>query len=296
MQGLLGFKGRRGRWASIALVGVGLVLLGLGGSYYGYTFFASRNLDRLVYHAPSTSDATDTLTLNDLGPPSSGAGPSGARSGPPPQAQLLYPGALVPARQWGDLRGTLDLGQDDLLAGFTPVEPGDTVAGGGSQRSTRLLIPAVDIEATVEELEILDLGDSRQYETPKFTVGHIPVTSDPGGQGNGWYFGHLESPLQGEGNVFSRLPKIPDLLRDGEDVYVVVESVGRQYLYQVTDTDWVHQDDLTLYRSDDAQVTLVTCFPRLKYDLRLLVTAKLVGVKYLSPGLVLDQGAARDAA
>ena len=292
-------------------MGLGLVLLGLGGSYYGYTFFASRNLDRLVYHAPSPSDATDPLTLSDLEPPStpagplellsgtpsSGADPSETLSGPPPQDQLLYPGALLPARQWGDLRGTLDLGQDDLLAGFTPVEPGERVAGGGSQRSTRIIIPAVDIETTVEELTILDLGNSRQYETPKFTVGHIPVTADPGGQGNGWYFGHLESPIQGEGNVFSRLPKIPDLLRDGEDVYVVVESVERRYLYQVTDTDWVHQDDLSLYRADDARVTLVTCFPRLKYDLRLLVTAKLVGVKYLSPGFTLDPRAgSQDAA
>ena len=50
------------------------------------------------------------------------------------------------------------------------------------------------------------------------------------------------------------------------------------HLYQVTETAVVHQDDLHLYGSDEATITLVSCVPRLVYDHRLLVTAKLVGV------------------
>ena len=51
------------------------------------------------------------------------------------------------------------------------------------------------------------------------------------------------------------------------------------YLYEVYKTDVVYQDDLRLYDSDQATLTLVTCVPALTYDHRLLVTARLVGVK-----------------
>ena len=135
------------------------------------------------------------------------------------------------------------------------------------------------MDAAVEELAILNLGDSRAYETPPYAVGHIPDTPDPGSSGNGWYFGHLETPLQSGGNVFARLPSVPTLLRDGEDVHIIVQSSGRDYLYLVTETDLVHEDDMHLYQASNARVTLVTCFPRLAYDHRLLVTAKLVGFR-----------------
>ena len=59
----------------------------------------------------------------------------------------------------------------------------------------------------------------------------------------------------------------------------MVSSGERAYLYQVSETDIVHQDDIALYQAGDARITLVTCFPRLKYDQRLLVTAKLVGIR-----------------
>ena len=292
---------KRSRWLGLGLLSIGLVLLGLSGAYYGYTFFATKNLDRLVYHAEATPNPADTLTLSDLRPLDRDAGtavpnasPTPERDieatetptatalpqgGPPPEEQTLYPGALIPARQWADPRGTVALGQRSLLAGFAPFGPGQLQAASANAtaRAIRLHIPAVNIDATVNELAIVDLEDSRRYETPKFTVGHIPVTSNPGVVGNGWYFGHLESPIQNEGNVFSHLPRIPGLLQAGEDVYVVLETATRQYLYQVTDTEVVRQNDLSLYQADGARVTLVTCVPRLKYDHRLLVTAKLVG-------------------
>jgi LPXTG-site transpeptidase (sortase) family protein len=132
-------------------------------------------------------------------------------------------------------------------------------------------------------LAIVDLGNSRSYETPKNTIGHIPETADPGELGNGWFFGHLESPFRGEGNVFQRLPEIVDLLRQFADVgegavYVVVESDTGEYLYEVVATQVVHADELRLYDTDGVYITLVTCVPRLDYSHRLLVTAKLVGV------------------
>ena len=86
-------------------------------------------------------------------------------------------------------------------------------------------------------------------------------------------------PIRGEGNVFRKLPQIPEHLRNGDPVYVALEDGEGEYLYQVTGTRVVHQDDLELYDSDYAAVTLVTCVPKRYYDHRLLVTARLVGVK-----------------
>ena len=136
------------------------------------------------------------------------------------------------------------------------------------------------MDSEVANLAIIDLGDSSQYETPKHVVGRIPRASNPGEVGNTWLFGHLESPIKGEGNVFRRLPEIPSLLNAGDDVYVsILNEDGDEYLYHVTETEVVNQDDLVLYETDDPTITLVACVPRLVYDHRILVTAKLVGVK-----------------
>ena len=148
-------------------------------------------------------------------------------------------------------------------------------------RATRIKIPAVDIDASVEELSILTLDESREYETPKFTVGHIPQSSNPGAKGNGWYFGHLESIFSDEGNVFSKLPRIPELMRAGEDVYVVLVTEEIEYIYLVTKSGVINQKELKLYQTAESTITLVTCYPRLKYDRRLLVSAELVGYKML---------------
>ncbi len=242
---------------------LGVALVAAAAAYFGYTFAAGRSLDDLV---AAGADPAETLDAPRTG-------------GAAPTEQALYPGSLLPARLWAAPRGTLDLAAPEL-GGFTSVSgAGRPSITGMTGRADHIAIPALAIDVVIEELSIVDLGDSTAYETPKFVVGHIPETPNPGSHGNGWYFGHLESPLGGEGNVFSRLPQVPGLLRDGEDVHIVVSSGERAYLYQVSETDIVHQDDIALYQAGDARITLVTCFPRLKYDQRLLVTAKLVGIR-----------------
>ena len=259
-------------FVGLVMLGVGLVLLAAAGAYYGYvTWIAGSDADQLIV-AP-IAGRSETLAALPLG----ARGP--AANGPLAAGRTLYPGSLLPARQWAHPRDSLDLNVDSL-EGFLPVsDAGRPSIAGAIGRATRVQIPVLEIDVTIEELQIENLGNSRAYATPKFTVGHIPTTPNAGSHGNGWYFGHLESPLQGEGNVFSRLPQVSDLLRAGEDVHIVLESEGRQYLYLVSETDLVHQNDMALYQSNDARVTLVTCFPRLKYDHRLLVTAQLIGFK-----------------
>lgn len=247
----------------LAMLSAGFLLLMAAGLYYGYVTFIAPRGSELLTVGPS-NDTGETLDPTNAGSPG---------------ALALYPGVLMPARQWADPRGSLDLPQPNL-AGFIPISATNqpSLTGPGTL-ATHLSIPEVNIDADVEEIAIKDLGDASEYVTPAFTVGHIPGTPNPGSHGNGWYFGHLESPIQGQGNVFSRLPKIADLLRNGEDIYVILSVPGRDYLYAVTQTDLVGENDLALYQSDDARITLVTCYPRLLYNQRLLVTAELRGFR-----------------
>lgn len=251
----------------VALLAVGALLLAAAAAYYAYGFFAERGLDDLSVTAPHPP--AETLpTMPDV-----------THEGPSPESQQLYPGSLMPARQWANPRGAIALGVPNL-EGFIPLSnEGQPHIAGIVGRAERIVIPQLNVDAEVEELSIINLASSAAYETPAFTVGHIPTTPNPGSAGNGWYFGHLENPLQGEGNVFLRLPEIADLLRDGDDVHVILTADGHEYLYLVNNTSTTHADDLALYPADDARISLVTCFPRLKYDHRLIVTAQLVAFR-----------------
>lgn len=260
---------RRVSTLGIALLAIGALLLAAAAAYYAYGFFAGRGLGDLTV---TVTDPVETLPTM----------PDAARDGPSPAGQQLYPGSLLPARQWADPRGAITLGAPDL-EGFVPIgNEGRPHIAGVIGRADRIVIPQLNVDAEVEELSIINLASSAAYETPAFTVGHIPTTPNPGSAGNGWYFGHLENPLQGEGNVFLRLPEVADLLRDGDDVHVILTAGGRDYLYVVTGTSTTHADDLTLYPADDARISLVTCFPRLKYDHRLIVTAQLAAFRDLA--------------
>ena len=198
----------------------------------------------------------------------------------------VYPGAKLHPKYWasplwaGTDEFTYSKGVDaDLPDGFRAISASDILAPQLGSKTTRITVPSIGVESDIKELEIVNLGDSRAYETPKNTVGHIPDSSNPGEAGNGWFFGHLESPIKGEGNIFQRLPDIPEQLRNGDDVYVTLENEeGHVFLYKVTATDVVHQDDMRLYDTKGATITLVACVPRLVYDHRILVSAELVGI------------------
>ena len=111
------------------------------------------------------------------------------------------------------------------------------------------------------------------------TVGHIPESANPGEAGSSWFFGHLESPVLGEGSVFYHLPAIAQRLKQGGDLFVVTDNGVRQYLYRITSSQVVHQDDMAPYDNGEANIHLVACAPRLDYDHRLIATGELVGVK-----------------
>lgn len=226
----------------------------------------------------------------DTPPANSTAQQSAARSPLPPASYAaLYPATQIHPKFWGQPLWADS--QPYLYAAASPapgLPPGfralsaaqDALTPGEGAFTTRITIPAIGVDSDITELAILNIGSSSAaYETPAHLVGHIPQSPNPGELGNAWYFGHLESPIRGEGSVFKRLPEIPALLRDGDDVFVELATQdGKTYLYKVSETEVMHQDDLRMYNTADARITLVACVPRLVYDHRIVVTADLVGV------------------
>ena len=200
------------------------------------------------------------------------AGPSGEGPAPTPTPDYA---AIIEQ----DLQGRIDTSRAEVLK-YAPASSTQLLAE-GSLPAVRIRIPVVGIDSDIKELEVIDKGDSRAWETPAHVVGHIPTTALPGEPGHGWYFGHLESPFSGEGNVFGRLPELAELFTSREDspFYIFLYSENLRFAYQIYRTEIVHSDDFALWDSEESDITLVTCYPRFMYDYRLLVTAALVGVR-----------------
>tara|TARA_B100001750_G_scaffold241328_1_gene252558 strand:- start:248 stop:1069 length:822 start_codon:yes stop_codon:yes gene_type:complete len=259
-----GRPSKKRRWISIVTICLGLILLILGGGYYVYASIARSDLSNLEYPRDSDQDRRDSgLSANKF-------------------AQL-YPGKVLPGLYWNDPRWT-DVQYYDYasaLEGFRPVE-----VSSGSPRlkdlssPVRIEIPSLSIDSSIKALEIKEMGNVRAWETPKNIVGHIPTTANPGENGTVYLFGHLQSPLRGEGSVFRDLPQIPVLLRQGEEVYLILHNTDQtEFLYEVTHTNVVKASSFRLDETDSSVVTLVSCVPKYVYDHRLLVTASLVGIK-----------------
>ena len=144
-----------------------------------------------------------------------------------------------------------------------------------SSAPTHISLPAINVHSKVSELGIKVIGDSRTYDTPNSTVGHIPESANPGEHGAIWLFGHLESPLSKEGSVFYRLPEIPNLLRNKEDIHITLHNDTGIFVYKIHGTKVIHEDELILSNTTGSTVHLVSCIPRFIYDHRLVVSGTL---------------------
>ena len=216
--------------------------------------------------------------------PVAASGPSSPRLVMPASVisnQQLFPGESLQASFWSNPLSyeSSSYRERILLQGFTAVDLNQGLAVDSGSPATRLIIPSIEVDSRIDELAILDLGGSRAYETPANTVGHIPETANAGEAGSAWLFGHTESPILGEGSVFLNLSKIPGKLQKGEDVFVVTSNGERQYLYRITSSRVVPQEEMVLYDTGKATLHLVSCVPRLVYDHRLIISGELIGEK-----------------
>lgn len=249
----------RTRMAACALLITGGIFVGIGGAYYGYANNARDGLPELVQ--------TPAVEIAPVWSPSVSIAEA------EPVSQPFLPEVSLHSGDAGDISAYSDV---DLPEGFALIDFSEDNPLLPVAPVTRMIIASLDIDSNVVELSIANLGDRRAYETPSNTIGHIPETADAGEQGSGWYFGHTESPILDEGSVFFNLQLVADKLRVGNDVDIITDNGTERFLYRVTGTRVVHEDDLTLENGDGARIHLVSCVPRLVYDHRLIVDATLI--------------------
>ena len=105
----------------------------------------------------------------------------------------------------------------------------------------RIEIPAVGIAAMILE--------GLEYKTLLRAVGHIPGTALPGQQGNAALAGHRDTFFRG--------------LRDiGVNDEITLTTTNGSYRYRVESIKVVKPEDIqVLDASDEAILTLVTCYP-----------------------------------
>jgi sortase (surface protein transpeptidase) len=264
-------------FVAVGAAGMGLLLLSVVAVY-------------IYLDLRSGSDAGEfnvSISPDDL-PPLLG------QTAPPPESPLsdtefaalagLYPGDRVNPKFWDtpQFAGSTPFGGAGIPEGFEPVDSELALAGYDPlTMAAAMRIPAINLSSSVKPLEILDLGDSTAYQTPDNTVGFIPETGAPANFSTGWYFGHLEGFVSGEGSVFRRLPEIAQLIRE-DPVDIFLATAEAEYMYRVTSTYQVSQDDLALYNNERNDVVLVTCWPTRIYDQRVVVTAELIAVRQLA--------------
>ena len=244
----------------IILLSIGLLLLISGGAYYVYSASAKSNLeDMVVVTVPREVNPINSRTASNI---------------------LLFPGEAVAAESWNDLFSyePLSLREHRLLSGFAKIDEANLHII-NSLPVTRIMVPSIGIDSSVSELKIVDLGDTRHYESANNIVGHIPGADTEGTVRSSWFFGHTESPISREGSVFFNLQKIPEKLRDGDGVYIVTDNGDHQFLYRATSSQVVHQDELTLDSTLSSDIKLVSSIPRFVYDYRLVISGKLLGFK-----------------
>jgi sortase (surface protein transpeptidase) len=291
------------RLLGLGLVVVGVMLLAGSGSYFLYAQIARSDLGELEVNLPQASEnptgnslvVAPEATQEPISPTAAPTYGSSENTQQPPVAteagplyiptsrfSTIYPGQGIHPKYWDSpyYAEAYKPAGWELVQDFEPTSASAAKPVGSQGRATRIQIPAIGVDSDVRELRIVNLGTSTAWETPNQVVGHIPTTPNIGEAGRGYWFGHLESPIRGEGNVFLNLPQIPDLLKKGEEVYVIFTNEDDiEYLYKVFNTTVVHQSELGIDRSDSPLISLVACVPRLVYDHRLVVTAELVGIK-----------------
>ncbi|HIF72199.1 MAG TPA: sortase [Dehalococcoidia bacterium] len=286
--------------AAYAVAAVGIVLIVVSGVYIYSRSRSGSDADEFAYSISEGS--LDSYLGRSASPANSSEGypstvtDSGAESGdqePIPLEPIvapavtrfanLYPGDQLNPKYWSEPEwaGSDPFGGPTIPDDFVAVLSTDLFRDfDPTAEAIRIRIPSINLTSSVAELDIVDLGDQKSYQTPDNTVGHIPETSSPGQQGSGWFFGHLESFAAREGSIFRHLPEITELIRqDPVDVYL--ETPDAEYIYRVTGTSQIHQSELHLSSTSDAQITLVTCWPPRVYDQRVLVDATLIAYRPL---------------
>ena len=134
---------------------------------------------------------------------------------------------------------------------------------------TRVVVADAGIDASIDEVGVIDDGGTPAYEVSWHAAGHMLNTALPGQPGNMVLTGHVSVADPHNLAVFSKLDKVAK--GDSVDVY----SGTQVYHYKVSEVMVVAPDAVNVLRSrHGSTITLITCTHDLKA--RLVVVGTLV--------------------
>lgn len=161
----------------------------------------------------------------------------------------------------------------EITNGFSPLRPADFERWVEDRSTAVLRIPKIDVDAPVVWNESID----DIYDDLERGVVHYRRTAVPGEIGNVVLIGH-SSQFIWDDNKYGTVFALLDKLKDGDKVEL--DYLGKTYTYAVVDSDVTKPTDTSRFAaSSKPLVTLVSCFPAGSNELRIFVTAELVGAR-----------------
>lgn len=128
----------------------------------------------------------------------------------------------------------------------------------GPQSARQMQIPSINVNAPVV------MGDN--WEQLKKGIGQHLNTASPGQNGN--------MVVSAHNDIFGELFRDLDKLEPGDEVIVITQD--RSYTYVVTGTQIVNPTDVSVMdQTDNATLTLISCYPYRVDNKRIVVTAVL---------------------
>lgn len=150
---------------------------------------------------------------------------------------------------------------------FVPAEAKDALFS--HRHATRIAVPSVGLDASVSPVGLVFRGGELLYDVPRLEAGQYVGSAVPGEPGNVVIGGHVSR--RGGTGVFAPLTRIA-----AGDVVEVYRG-DRVYRYSVTEIKVVAADATDVMSpTQEATLTLITCFPHDNYAERLVVVGRLL--------------------
>jgi sortase A len=205
-----------------------------------------------------------------------------------PPAELPAPGTTLtatPAESSTQATAATSTPVVEQAATGTPAGPMPSAVPPSVGEPNRIVIPKIDLDAPMVDVgwEVVERGDQRytEWQTADNAAGHHVNSARPGEQGNVVLSGHHNT----KGEVFRRISDME--LAIGDSIYLY-DASGQRFTYVVDEiTDPPLQEvgaspeqrlanARYIQPTNDARVTLVTCWPYVSNTHRVVVVGKLV--------------------
>ncbi len=171
---------------------------------------------------------------------------------------VVLPGGHTPPDESGV--GTFNESEiPEHLRGIVSVMAPQPTIPAGMEQVIRLRIPAINVDAPVV------LGDD--WEALKAGIGMNLYSAAPGKNGN--------IILSGHNDIYGQVFRDLDQLMPGDQIIVLTEK--NAYTYSVQNIEVVMPNQVeVMAQTTDPTVTLISCYPYLVDDKRIVVTGKML--------------------